>query len=212
MRRLPVYLLLDVSGSMLGDPIVSVDNGLQLVKSALRKDPQAMETAFVSLVTFASDVKQVIPLTEVASFNPPKLAASGGTSLGRALTVVTECAQREVNKGTQEEKGDWKPMVFIMTDGQPTDDIGPGLAKFKAHSWGTVVACAAGQHADTSVLAKITENVLVLDVADTTKISAFFRFVSASITTASKKVDSGSQLGSIDELPPPPPEISLLKM
>lgn len=212
MRRLPVYLVLDVSGSMSGEPIAAVANGLQLIQSTLRKDPQALETAHISVITFATNVQQVVPLTEVSLFQPPKLEASGVTSLGKALQVVTESAEREVNKGTMEEKGDWKPIVFIMTDGLPTDNIESGLAKFKAYKWGMVVACAVGGAADTSVLSRITETVLILAEADSARITAFFKFVSASITTASKKVDSGSQLGSIDELPPPPPEISLLKL
>mgnify|MGYP007025191231 CR=1 FL=1 len=41
-------------------------------------------------------------------------------------------------------KGDWKPLVFIMTDGEPTDDLNKGLAEFKKRKWGMVVACAAG--------------------------------------------------------------------
>jgi uncharacterized protein YegL len=212
MRRLPVYLLLDVSGSMSGEPIEAVKNGLQMMHSALRKDPQALEMAYISIITFESSVKQVVPLTEIASFTPPTLRASGGTSLGEALKVAADCAKKEVNKGTADAKGDYKPLVFIMTDGQPTDDINKGLAEFKRQSWGVVVACAAGGGADTRVLQQITENVLVLDTADSSKIAAFFKFVSSSISTSSKKADSGSPLGSMDDLPPPPPEISLLKL
>ena len=46
MRRLPVFLVLDTSGSMSGEPIQAVKNGVQMLVSALRQDPQALETAF----------------------------------------------------------------------------------------------------------------------------------------------------------------------
>ena len=47
MRRLPVYLLVDTSGSMHGEAIEAVRNGLQVLVSALRQDPYALETAYL---------------------------------------------------------------------------------------------------------------------------------------------------------------------
>ena len=85
MRRLPVYLLLDVSGSMSGEPIEAVKNGIQILHSALRKDPYALESAYISVLTFGSEVQQIVPLTEVAMFQPPQISANGGTSLGGVL-------------------------------------------------------------------------------------------------------------------------------
>ncbi|MBQ9874950.1 MAG: VWA domain-containing protein [Thermoguttaceae bacterium] len=211
MRRLPVYLLIDVSGSMSGEPIESVKNGMQTLHSALRRDPYALESAYVSVITFSSDVQQIVPLTEVAMFQPPQISAGGGTSLGAALKKVTECAEVEVQKTTADEKGDWKPLVFILTDGVPTDDVTKGLEIFRQYKWGTVVACAAGDAADVQELQKITECVIHLDVTDQGAISEYFKWVSASIASSSKKVDSGGDVGGMDELPPPPPEITLVK-
>jgi uncharacterized protein YegL len=213
MRRLPVYLLLDTSGSMSGEPIEAVKNGLKTLHSALRKDPQAIETAFISVITFSSTATQIIPLTEIAAFKPPNISASGLTSMGAALDLVCSCAEREINKGTAEEKGDWKPLVFILTDGMPTDNIEPGLAKFKAGKWGMVLACAAGKDLDTSVLSRIAgENVISLSTCDSNSLGAYFKFLSKSISTTSKKIDSGVEIDSMSQLPPLPPEISLLKV
>lgn len=210
-RRLPVYLLLDVSGSMTGEPIAAVQNGVQMMVSALMGDPQALESAYISVITFSNSAKQIVPLTELAQFTPPQLTAGGMTSLGEALTFVTQCAEREVVKNTPETKGDWKPLVFIMTDGGATDSVEKGLADFRKRKWGIVVACGAGTGADTNELSKITEAVVTLDTTDSATIGAFFKWVSASVSTTSKSVGmTNKEVTSLDQLPPPPPEIQIL--
>ena len=118
MRRLPVYLLVDVSGSMTGEPIESVKSGIQMLVSSLRKDPQALETAYLSVITFGSNAQQVVPLTELASFQPPEVRAGGMTAMGEALELLCKCVQKEVVKTTAERKGDWRPMVFIVRVGE----------------------------------------------------------------------------------------------
>jgi uncharacterized protein YegL len=211
MRRLPVYLLLDTSGSMYGEPIEAVRNGVQVLVSTLRQDPYALETAYLSIITFDSSAKQVTPLTELSSFQEPSIDANGCTVLGEALSLLANCVDREVTKTTADVKGDWKPLVFIMTDGVPTDDITKGLNEFKKRKFGTVVACAAGAGADTNALRQITENVVSLDTADSGTIKGFFKWVSASISTGSMKVEeAGQEVGSLSELPPPPAEVNIV--
>ena len=211
MRRLPVYLLLDTSGSMYGEPIEAVKNGVQTLISTLRSDPYALETAYISIITFNSTAQQITPLTELAAFQQPSIDASGCTVLGGALSLLAQKVDSEVTKTTAEQKGDWRPLVFIMTDGAPTDDLNKGLADFKQRKFGMVVACAAGQGARTDTLKQITENVVQLDTADSATIKAFFKWVSASISTSSKSIeDTGSEATTMSELPPPPPEVNIV--
>ncbi|MGL5980134.1 MAG: vWA domain-containing protein [Phocaeicola sp.] len=210
MRKLPVYLLLDTSGSMHGEPIAAVDNGVQVLLSTLRLDPYALETAFLSIITFDSSAKQIVPLTELSSFQQPSIQASGCTALGEALSLLASKINTEITKTSLEVKGDWKPLVFIMTDGVPTDNWQKGLADLKKCQTGIIVACAAGQGADVSVLKQITECVVQLDTADSATIKAFFKWVSASVSVGSMKVDSGSEVGGLSELPPPPPEVNII--
>lgn len=211
MRRLPVYLLLDTSGSMTGEPIEAVKNGVQMMMHSLRQNPQAIETAFLSIITFDSDAKQIVPLTDLASFQVPEIKASGLTSLGSALALLADKMETEVTKTTLEQKGDWKPMTFIMTDGVPTDDWQQGFNKLKSVNKGLIVGCAAGSGADDSVLKQITESVVRLDNADSESISKFFQWVTASISTSSTKVEEGGKdVSGLDQLPPPPSELVIV--
>lgn len=211
MRRLPVYLLLDTSGSMYGEPIEAVKNGVQTLISTLRSDPYALETAFLSIITFNSTAQQITPLTELAAIQQPSIDAGGCTVLGGALELLAKKVDSEITKTTAEVKGDWRPLVFLMTDGEPTDSITKGLEEFKKRKFGMVVACAAGQGANVNTLKQITENVVQLDTADSATIKAFFKWVSASISTSSKSVEETSaEATTMSELPPPPAEVNIV--
>lgn len=211
MRKLPVYLLLDTSGSMLGEPIEAVKNGVQTLVAALRQDPYALETAYLSVITFDNGARQVVPLTELANFQMPTIQALGQTCMGEALKLLANRVDVEVQRTTAEVKGDWKPIVFLMTDGTPTDELQGGIAAIRSKKFGMIVACAAGANANVDALRQITESVVSLDTADSSTISAFFKWVSASISTGSQKVEAaGKEVGGLQELPPPPPEINIV--
>lgn len=218
MRQLPVYLLLDTSGSMSGEPIEALRNGVEILVQALRKDPQALETVCVSIILFGSDATQVLPLTELAQLSQAQLkkllggiAAGGQTSLGAALALAAQRIDQEVRKTTAQIRGDWLPLIYIMTDGLPTDDWRQGLAAFRRVQTGIVVACAAGSGADDRPLREITSNVLHLDTVTSSDISAYMKWVSQTIAVSSRRIDGGGgQITSLSDLPPPPDQLTTL--
>lgn len=208
-RRLPVYLVLDCSGSMSGDPITAVSQGVKALLSDLRTDPQAIETAYLSVITFESVAKQVAPLTELMSFQEPVLISGGGTSLGAALKLLTQCIEKEVQKASETQKGDWKPLVFLMTDGQPTDSWESAAAELKQKRPANIIACAAGSGADEYMLKQVTESVVKLNNLQPDDLKAFFKWVTQSIKQTSQSVAQVMADPAIN-LPPPPPGIVIV--
>jgi uncharacterized protein YegL len=72
MRRLPVYFLLDTSGSMYGEPIQALNNALSGMINTLRADAHALDSLWICIVTFDREVKELVPLTELAAFQLPE--------------------------------------------------------------------------------------------------------------------------------------------
>lgn len=209
-RRLPVYLLLDCSDSMSGEPIEAVRQGLRMLVSDLRGDPQALETAYLSVITFASSAQQVCPLTELMMFQEPNLDASGSTSLGDALKLLERCLDNEVRKSSATQKGDWKPLVFLMTDGQPTDNWEMAADSLKRKKLGNIIACAAGSGANSQILKRITEVVVEIHNLQPDSLRAFFKWVSSSIKTTSQSVAQVTADAGPVNLPAPPPQIQIV--
>lgn len=203
MRRLPIYFLIDISESMVGEPIQQVEEGLATIIQALKTDPNAMETVWVSVIVFAGQAKTIVPLQEIINFYPPKFPIGSGTSLSNGLGHLMYELRKNIVKTTAEQKGDWKPIVFLFTDGVPTDDTTKAIAEWK-QNWArtaNMVAVSFGEETDTRLLSELTENVLHFKNTDVDAYKHFFKWVTDSIKTSSVSVEnnaSGFELAKLD--------------
>jgi uncharacterized protein YegL len=189
-RRLPVYLLLDCSGSMAGEPIEALKMGIRMLVMDLKNDPRAAELVWLSVIKFGGDVKQEAPLTGIHSFQEPVLEAAGETPLGEALRLLIKCIDMEVIPGSATQKADYRPMVFLMTDGQPTDnDWEQASQELRNHRLAPVVflACAAGSQADETKLKKMTETVVRLRDTAPGTLGGFIQLVTLLTLKGSKE-------------------------
>lgn len=209
-RRLPVYLVLDCSGSMHGDPIEAVNQGVKALVAELKSEPYAIETAYLSVITFKDKAQQVCPLTELMAFQPPNLVAGGTTSMGGALKLLAQCFEQEVYKASETQKGDWKPLVFLITDGIATDDWQQAADELKQKKPANIIACAAGDDADEFMLKQITETVVKLKHLQPDDLKAFFKWVSQSIKQTSQSVAQVIADNTPINLPPPPSGIIIV--
>lgn len=207
MRRLPVYFLLDTSGSMHGEPIQALNNALSGMINTLRADAQALDSLWISILTFDREVKELMPLTELVHFQLPEIICpqSGPTHTGKCLEALHEKIKIEIRRGNESQKGDWKPLVFLFTDGKPSDiqlyrDMVP---KIKSLDLGALVGCAAGHLADDTLLKELTDTVVHLDSCDSTTLKTFFKWVSDTIEQGNKSQGTGERVA----LPDPPSEV-----
>ncbi|MDR2392508.1 MAG: VWA domain-containing protein [Planctomycetota bacterium] len=208
MRKLPIYILLDTSGSMRGEPIEAVRSGLQSLLSSLRRDPYAMETVHIAIITFDREARIFSPLAELGSFVLPEIPPpeSSPTNMGEALELLCKRYDLEVIKSSGDQKGDWLPLAVVMTDGSPSDT---GLfedmcEKVRSYRFAHIIGCAAGPRAKTEPLRRFATDVISLETMDSNSFTKFWQWVSLAVSRQSQTVDFTP-----DDLPPPPPEIKL---
>lgn len=197
MRRLPIFFLVDVSESMVGEPIEQVQEGISSLIKELRTDPYALETVYVSIIAFAGKAIKITPMIELVNFYPPKLPIGGGTSLGKAIIFLMNEIDNSIKKTTVDQKGDWKPIIFLFTDGNPTDKYEAAFTKWnnEYRSKTNLIVISLGENTDTSIFGKIAENVLLLKNTDSDSFKKFFKWVTASIKTSSTSVNNTNDDG-----------------
>lgn len=118
--RCPCVLLLDTSGSMQGDPIDQLNAGIASFKEELMADSLAVKRVEVSVVTFGP-VQTHNPFQTADVFQPPILRASGDTPMGAGIAEAMRIVEERKKAYTAGGVAYYRPWVFLITDGGPTD-------------------------------------------------------------------------------------------
>lgn len=191
-QRCPVVLILDCSDSMLEvrpgetrSPLEALNGGLDVLVTELHKDPIAKRRVEVSIVAFGTEVAQPTDFATVDNLILPTLAASGVTSMGRAVEVALDAIENR--KASYKANGIpyTRPMVFLIGDGLATDDLGPARAKLREAISQKKLSFfpVAVEGADVDQMSSLSDTQAIK--LDGVKFSEFFQWLSASQTAVS---------------------------
>lgn len=118
--RCPCLLLLDTSGSMNGQPITQLNDGIRQFKEELAADTMAMQRVEIALITFGP-VQVISEFQTPDLFEPPHLRAGGDTPMGAAIERGLDMLEARKAAYKQAGVAYYRPWIFLITDGGPTD-------------------------------------------------------------------------------------------
>jgi uncharacterized protein YegL len=119
--RCASLLILDVSGSMLGEPLRQLQEGIEVYKDSLHSEPLARQRVEVAILTFGGKVELMCPFATVDAFSIPRLEARGDTPMGQAVVEGLSLLNSQKTVYKQHGIAYYRPWIFLLTDGGPTD-------------------------------------------------------------------------------------------
>lgn len=160
-----VYVVLDISGSMFGEPLQSMLNGVDGLVSALQSSAEVdVDNTIVSVIAFSTMANVVARALPLQDFGMPEISAGGCTNCARMM----ESLLREVDGGAGPGSADAKPpMVFFFMDGYPTDapsSVENAIRDFRSRNWSAYASFAVAGGAEKHFLARLTSPRRVFDL------------------------------------------------
>ena len=189
-KPLPIMLMLDVSGSMSGVKIETLNEAVRTMIETFA-DEEKMETEIlVSIVTFGEEVKRLFPFTPASQIHFSDLQARGGTPLGVACSMV-----KAIIDDKDETPGRaYRPTIVLVSDGRPGDNWIPPMEALINDGRSAKcdrMAMAIGNDADLAVLGKFVEGTAnpLFEAHRASEIRNFFKKVTMSVTMRTKSKD-----------------------
>ena len=195
-RQMTLFFIVDTSGSMQGEKIAAVNTAIREVLPEIAdiSSENADAQIKVACLQFATKVNWLFSPTEVEGMQWNDLQAGGLTNLGSALSELNDKLSR--NKFMNSPTGNFAPVLFLLSDGMPSDEYQSALVSLKENKWFNVAikaAIAIGDDANKQVLTEFTGNSeLVLTAHTPEALKALIRFVSV---TSSKIGSKSSGVG-----------------
>jgi uncharacterized protein YegL len=184
-RRCACLLLLDISSSMAGAPIASLNEGLKSFERAVKEDSQASLSLDIGIITFGSEAKKLMEFTSGAEFVARELTCSGSTPMGQAIIDGVQMVKDRKNYYKQQDLDYYRPWILMITDGSPTDspalmERARQLLQSEINSNGLIFFAVGVAGANMENLAGLTDRVVKLEGL---KFQELFNWLSKSIKT-----------------------------
>ena len=160
MRRLPIFLVVDVSESMVGENIRLMQNGLDRLFAELQANPYALELCSIEIIAFAGQAKVLSPMISLMEFEMPELPLGSGTSIGAALNLIMDRIDSQIVNSNDSQKGDYRPLIYFMTDGAGTDNAKDAIKRWKNNKYNLLskfISIGIGKYANLSLLQEISD-------------------------------------------------------
>lgn len=187
--RVPVCLCLDVSGSMSGEKISELNQGINLFYNAIKDDEVALYSAEISIVTFGTTASCVRDFSSLElQPNAPHLVAWGPTPMGEAINLAIDLLEKRKNEYKEKGVDYYQPWLVLMTDGEPTDNISEAVSKvvnLVNNKKLTVFPIGIGRDANMTTLASFSPNRAPLRLQGL-KFKEFFAWLSQSVSRVSQ--------------------------
>ena len=119
--RIPCVIVIDTSGSMMGEPIDEVNTGIRRFTEEIAADELTAMRADVAIIAFNHQYQVVVNFGEMPDMAETHLSAYGGTTMCPPLTAALDMI--EARKGLYRESGVpyYRPIALLITDGYPND-------------------------------------------------------------------------------------------
>lgn len=204
-KPMPVLLLLDVSGSMYGAKMDTLNEAVRTMLDAFVREERNETSIIVSIITFGEKVLRLFPFTPASEVKYRDLNAGGGTPLGTAL----EMAKAMIEDKDETPGRAYRPLVVLVSDGQPNIvDWRSPLEAFITQGRSSKcdrMAMAIGTDADRDVLGRFiagTGNPL-FEAHEASEIKNFFKMVTMSVTTRTTNARKDTQKSEVPLSYPP---------
>lgn len=157
-KSLVIFFVIDTSASMKGKKIGELNTVMEEIIPEIRKAGGADTDIKLAVLTFSTEAKWVysVPIS-VEDFEWIRLSASGVTSMGKAFEELSEKMSR--NSFLNSPSLSFAPVMFLITDGYPSDNYKKGLKMLQSNSWykfGMKVALGIGNETDDNMLKEFT--------------------------------------------------------
>lgn len=158
--RLPVYILIDTSGSMNGERIEKVMSTIRLFVSELCQEDGTKDSVWIGITTYSDRPIERVSLTPVHTIDLDcSYETKGISNTWSALQFVEEQAHNEIhNRFALEERGDFAPILFFFADGLATD-VKPAELGWQKVDWAKKIFLSIGEDYDSEYTELCTKHV-----------------------------------------------------